>query len=185
MEIQTHRNCDIRGSMCSALKRPLQCAVQFLYLRICVSPQRPAIDPSNPERGFIQQNARLATAPSHWKIWNCTLRYCGMPKNVSPHHGGGGPGIRNPDQYIIVQTTFSRVSERLLSCPVFSNAFVLWAQVWLALHRNIQNGPNFMLHKWAWNIKEYCFNFFSTELKRLLCRIDAEDCHFVGRIFPG
>ena len=94
MEIQTHRNCDIRGSMCSALKRPLQCAVQFLYLRICVSPQRPAIDPSNPERGFIQQNARLATAPSHWKIWNCTLRYCGVPKNVSPHHGGGA---RNPE----------------------------------------------------------------------------------------
>ena len=59
MEIQTHRNCDIRGSMCSALKRPLQCA-----------------------------------APSHWKIWNCTLRYCGVPKNVSPHHGGGA---RNPE----------------------------------------------------------------------------------------
>ena len=58
--------------MCSALKRPLQCAEQFLELKICVSPQFRAIDPLNPARGFIQQNenVRLVTAACTGKCRN-------------------------------------------------------------------------------------------------------------------
>ena len=41
------------------LKRPVQCAEQFLELKICVSLQFRAIDPANPARGFSQQNENV------------------------------------------------------------------------------------------------------------------------------
>ena len=61
---KTQCNCDIHGSVCAALKSPLQCVEQFLELKMCVSPQFRSIDLPNPPRGFIQQNetVRLATA---------------------------------------------------------------------------------------------------------------------------
>ena len=70
---KTQCNCDIHNSVCWALKRPLQCAEQFLELKICVSLQFRAIDdPPNPARRFIQQNqhARLATAARNQKFPN-------------------------------------------------------------------------------------------------------------------
>ena len=94
------------SSMCSALKRPRQCAEQFLELKICGSPQFRAIDPPNPARGFIQQNqnVRLATAACIGKCGNarfgtvaCAKMYgsCVSPQfcasTVGYGVGGGGP----------------------------------------------------------------------------------------------
>ena len=45
---------------------------QFQELKICILPQSRAIDPTNPRRGFIQQNqnVRIATAACHPKFQN-------------------------------------------------------------------------------------------------------------------
>ena len=81
---KTHCNCDIHDSICWALKGPVQCAEQFLELKICVSLQFRAIDTPNPARGFIQQNqnARLPYSGVQSNISKCTFCYSGLRKNV-------------------------------------------------------------------------------------------------------
>ena len=69
---KTQCNCDIHNPICWALKPPVQCAEQFLELKIYVSLRFRAIKPPNPARGFIQknQNVRLATAARNQKFAN-------------------------------------------------------------------------------------------------------------------
>ena len=65
LNCKTHCNCDIQRFISWALKRPAQCAEQFLELKICVSLQFRASDTPIPVRGFIHQNTnvRRTTAP--------------------------------------------------------------------------------------------------------------------------
>ena len=79
LDSKTQCNCDIQSSISWALKRPLQCAEQFLNLKICVSLHFRANDTPILARGFIHQNANAprTTAPCIPKCEN--VRFATAP----------------------------------------------------------------------------------------------------------
>ena len=86
---------------------------QFQELKICISPQSRAMDPTNPRRGFIQQNqnVRIATAACHPKMYVSLQRRA--PKWMNPAHDVRGnprhtnitilPQLQTSDQHEVTR----------------------------------------------------------------------------------